>query len=152
MTLVDWALLWSPVVPVETAHRAWRQLALPGEPETLHSEFLSAFHHATPLPAVPLVLHHTLNRPGDAVREEWMRVMAWLDLEFGETRLPPDHLAVACEVCAVAAAREERVIVRELVQRYLRPWCQVATERLDAAGSRLLPLPRRFECDLEAAA
>jgi len=148
MTLSQWARVWSPVVPAESVHAAWRELNLPGDAERVQPEFLSAFHFGAPAPQVPLLLHHTLNLPGDSTREDWMRVMAWLDLEFGDIRLPPDHLAVACEVLTVAQQRGEDVIVDELLRRYLRPWCTVAIERLTAAGSDLAAIPQRFAADL----
>ena len=49
---------------------------------------------------------------------------------FGTYTLPPDHLGAACESLAVAIEREEDLLVRELVQRYLAPWCGVAAARL----------------------
>lgn len=148
MIWLDWARVWSPVVPVAETDAAWCALGLPGDPVALHAGFLATFHYGAPVPAVPLVLHHTLNRPGDSAREDWMRVLAWLDLEFSDIRLPPDHLAVACEVLAVAQARNESVIVRELLARYLRPWCEVARHRLAAAGSAFLPVVERFSAML----
>ena len=148
MSLLLWARLWSPVAPVEAVCEAWRELDLSGDPEDRQAEFLAGFHHGTPLPVVPLLLHHTLGLSGDSTREEWMRVLAWLDLGFGHIRLPPDHLAIACEVLAVAAGRGERLICEELAGRYLRPWTEIATERLDAAGSSLTELPLRFAEEL----
>ncbi len=144
MSLLLWGRLWSPVVPVKEVCESWRALGLPGNPEALQAEFLSSFHYGTPLPTVSLLLHHTLNLSGDHTREEWMRVLAWLDLEFGEIRLPPDHLAIACEALAVALQRGERVVCEELGNRYLRPWAGEAVRRLEAAGSNLTELPRRF--------
>ncbi len=148
MTLLEWARVWSPVVPAEAVHAAWRELDLPGDAVAMQPEFVSAFHFGAPTPRVPLLLHHTLNLPGDSTREDWMRVMAWLDLEFGDIRLPPDHLAVACEVLTVALRRGEDVIVDELLRRYLQPWCSVAIERLTTAGDALAAIPRRFAADL----
>jgi TorA maturation chaperone TorD len=60
-----------------------------------------------------------------------MRVMAFLGLKPGASMLPPDHLAVACEVYAQALARDERVLVAELRARYFLPWCDVAAARLE---------------------
>jgi hypothetical protein len=148
VTWLDWARVWSPVVPVAETNAAWRTLGLPGDPAALHADFLATFHYGVPVPAVPLVLHHTLNRPGDSAREDWMRVLAWLDLAFGDVRLPPDHLAIACEVLAVAQARNERVILHELLERYVRPWCDVARHRLERTGSPLLPVVERFSAML----
>ncbi|MEZ5553474.1 MAG: hypothetical protein R3E82_21515 [Pseudomonadales bacterium] len=144
MTLRLWARVWSPVIPTELTHDAWRKLALPGEPDVLEPAFNSAFHHGAPTPTVSLLLHHSLNLAGDGTREEWMRVMAWLGLQYGDVRLPPDHLAVACEVMSVAVERSEDLICSGLAERYLLPWCQVAVERLDTAGNGLVELPRRF--------
>jgi hypothetical protein len=148
VTMMAWARVWSPVVPVALADAAWRDLELPGDPERVHSDFLSAFNYGAPAPLVPLILHHTLNLPGDSTREDWMRVIAWLDLKFGDIRLPPDHLAVACEVLAVAQQRDEEVIVAELLRRYIAPWCTIAAQKLTASGSALAAIPERFAADL----
>jgi hypothetical protein len=148
MMLLNWARVWSPVVPTEWVHAAWRELALPGDPARLEPEFLGAFHYGAPAPLAPLILHHTLNLPGDSTREDWMRVIAWLDLQYGDIRLPPDHLAVACEAVAVARERDENVIVDELLRRYILPWCSIATEKLIAAQSAMAALPQRFAADL----
>jgi len=150
MTMALWARVWSPVVPTPLAHDAWRALGLPGDPEGMQPEFMSAFHFGAPAPRVPLLLHHTLNLPGDSTREDWMRVMAWLDLGFGGVRLPPDHLAIACEVIAVALGRGERVIVEELLRRYLLPWSSMAIDRLTSANHPLAAVAERFATDLRA--
>jgi len=150
MTLLQWARVWSPVVPVEETCTAWRALGLPGDAEALHAEFLATFHYGAPLPVVPLLLHHTLNMPGDGAREDWMRALSWLELQYGDKRLPPDHLAVACEIVAVAQARGENVLVDELRRRYLLPWCSAASERLAKAGSDLLAITECFAQDLAA--
>ena len=150
MSLLLWARLWSPVVPAAESRNAWRELNLSADCDALQAEFIRTFHHGAPAPKVSLLLHHSLNLTGDGTREDWMRAMAWLDLQYGDIRLPPDHLAVACEVLAVAEAREEAVLSAELTGRYLLPWCEVASERLRADASPLLELPRSFARALSA--
>jgi hypothetical protein len=151
VSLLLWSRIWSPLVPVEETCAAWRQLGLPGDPEAQQSAFLGAFHYGAPQPVAPLLLHHTLNMPGDGVREDWMRTFTWLGLRFREKRLPPDHLAIACEIVAVAAARGEDVLVGELRRRYLLPWCAKAGERLSRAGDHAMRnITECFAADLVA--
>ncbi|MGE0621235.1 MAG: hypothetical protein AB7I04_13470 [Pseudomonadales bacterium] len=143
-----WARLWSPLADSSSFREAWQALGIEGDVDALQAGFIGTFHYGAPLPEVPLLLHHTLNLPGDSAREEWMRVMSWLNLKFGEVRLPPDHLAIACDVLAVVEQRGEALIREELVRRYLQPWCLIASKRLTATGSALLALPSRFAAEL----
>lgn len=152
LPFVAWARVWSPLAPADWRDEAWQALALPGRFSDCESEFLSTFVVGLPAPPVPLLLHAALGRDGGAVREDWMRVIAYLGLRFGERMLPPDHLGGACEAIAFAIEREERVLIRELVRRYVEPWCGVASERL-AASRRddvVARLPGLFAAQLRA--
>lgn len=78
-----------------------------------------------------------------------MRAADYLGLEGGERRLPPDHLAPACEVFALAIEREEPVLVTGLRERYLVPWVAEAAARL-ADLPPMLALVQRFAADIAA--
>lgn len=152
LPFIAWARVWSPLAPAAWRDEAWQALALPGRFADCESEFLAAFGVGLPAPPVPLLLHATLGRDGGAVREDWMRVIAYLGLRFGERTLPPDHLGAACEAIACAIEREEPVLIRELVKRYLEPWCEAASERLVASqrDDVVARLPGLFAADLRA--
>ena len=145
--LLLWSRLWSPLVPDGWRERAWRELELPGSWAEAEAEFWATFEVGLPVAPVPLLLHAALGTVGANAREDWMRVLGHLGLEWTEHRLAPDHLAAACEVVAFACARGEMVLVRELVARYLEPWCGVAAERLER-DAPLAHLPERFAADL----
>jgi hypothetical protein len=152
LPFVLWARVWSPLAPDSWRQEAWAALGLPASWPTCESDFLRAFVAGWPAPEVPLLLHATLGRDGGAVREEWMRVIAHLDLHFGDRALPPDHMGAACEVLACAIERDETVLVRELLKRYFEPWCEAAIRRLSGRADDLARLPARFAEDLCAAA
>lgn len=130
MMILHWSRIWSPLVPEDSISDSWQQLRLPGSWHEHQTAFLSAFHHGMPTPQISLLLHHTLGLPGNSTREEWMRLMSWLGLDLSEARLPPDHLAIACEAIAVAVDKDESVIVSEVLERYLFPWCELALTSL----------------------
>ena len=81
-----------------------------------------------------------------------MRVIGHLGLDWDGPRLPPDHLGAACEVLACAIGREEKVLVDELCERYLLPWCDAARSRLVDEDRVVGRLPEHFEADLRSAA
>jgi len=137
LPLIAWSRVWSPVVPEQLQAEAWQALGLPGSFES---------HKAQP--RVPLLLHAALGREGAAVREDWMRVIAYLELEWDEVHLPPDQLGPACEIYACALRSRESVLIESLRERYLLPWCAYAREELALQGSSLAFLPERFEADL----
>lgn len=152
LPFLAWARVWSPLAPPAWRDEAWQALALPGRCADCESEFNAAFLVGLPAPDVPLLLHAALGRDGGAVREDWMRVYNHLGLRLGARALPPDHLAPACEALAFAIEREDTVLVRELVRRYLEPWCEVATGRLAAAKrcDAVVQLPGRLAAELRA--
>lgn len=151
LVLIAWARIWSPMVPVEWFQEAWQALRLPDDPDLRDMEFCSLFHVGVPAPRVSLLLHATLNQPGDVVRMDWMRVMSHLALKPGDQVLPPDHLAICCEIFAQAAARGEDLIVHELRARYLLPWCDAAARRLSGEDPRFAVIVEEFREAVEAA-
>jgi len=150
LPLIAWSRIFSPVVPEALQVEAWEILGLPGSFESHKAELWSTFHVGTPQPRVPLLLHAALGREGAAVREDWMRVIHYLELAWDEVHLPPDQLGVACEVYACALQSREPVLIEALRERYLLPWCAFAREELALQGASLGFLPERFEADLRA--
>jgi len=150
LPFVAWARVWSPLAPDAWREEAWQALSLPGRLADCESEFLSTFVVGWPAPDVPLLLHAALGRDGGTVREDWMRVIAHLGLRWTERTLPPDHLGAACEVLARSIEREEPVLIRELVKRYLDPWCAVAVDRLAPRNDGVARLPGLFAAHLHA--
>ena len=148
LPFVAWSRVWSPLSPEAWREEAWRALALPGRFADSESAFLSAFMVGLPAPDVPLLLHAALGREGGAVREDWMRVIAHLELSWNERVLPPDHLAAACDVLACAIERDEDILIRELCKRYLEPWCKLACDRLAGKDERVACLPEALRRDL----
>jgi hypothetical protein len=150
LPFVAWSRVWSPLAPAAWREEAWQALSLPGRFADSESEFLAAFVVGLPAPDVPLLVHAALGRDGGSVREDWMRVIDFLELRWKDKSLPPDHLAVACDVLACAAHQDERVLIHELRTRYLDPWCALAQERLAAKVAAIAGLPAAFAADLAA--
>lgn len=149
LRLLAWARLWSPLASDAEHAQAWHELGLPGEFAALRISYWNVFHTGNPQPPVSLLLHALLGRDGAAVREDLMRAADYLGLEGGERRLPPDHLALACEVFALTTEREEPVLVAGLRERYLEPWTEQAAARLaDEPG--LAALVEHFHVDITA--
>ncbi|MCP3985108.1 MAG: hypothetical protein GY723_12015 [bacterium] len=148
LPFVAWSRVWSPLAPEAWRQEAWTALSLPGSFADLESAFLDAFVIGLGGPDVPLLLHAALGRDGGTVREDWMRVIQHLELQWKEQALPPDHLGVACDVVARAIERDEPLLIRELRRRYLDPWCAVASERLVEKDAGLAALPEVFASDL----
>lgn len=145
-----WACLWSPLAEDGEHQEAWAALDLPGVFEDVRIDYWNAFHAGIPQPPVPALIHGLLQREGDAVREDLMRAADYLELEWDEKRLPPDHLGPACEVFGLAIEREEPVLVEGLRERYLRPWSQAASLAL-AGSPALASLVAYFARDVETA-
>ncbi len=151
MHFIAWSRVFSPVVPKELRAEAWEALGLPGPFERVEGEYWSLFHIGMPGPPIPLLLHSALNMDGQGAREDWLRVIHHLELSWDDVHLPPDQLGAACEVYACAIEREEPVLITELRQRYLLPWCAMAKAKLAETEHELLALVERFEADLLAA-
>lgn len=145
-----WSRVFSPLVPELWRKEAWEALGLPGAWPEVEAAFWSTFHVGLPGPRVPLLVHAAIGCDGGRAREDALRVAAHLGLALGEHTLPPDHLAIVCELLACAIEAEEDVLVRELCARYALPWCAAAQKRLAADTSALGTLPGRFAADLRA--
>jgi TorA maturation chaperone TorD len=127
LVFVAWSRVWSPLVDDALRREAWEQLQLPGDFDANASDFLRAFHVAMPQPPATLLLHAALNQDGGSVREDFVRIMDYLDVEYEDAgRLAPDHLACACEIFALAIHADEPVLVQGLRERYLGPWTAMA--------------------------
>ena len=146
-----WSHVWSSAVSTDLRRAAWEALELPESFEDCKQEYWNVFQVGSDGPRISLLLHHALGRPGSSVREDWLRVMSHLGLQWNDVHLPPDQLGAACEVYACAIARNEPVLIEELRARYLLPWCEVARGILQKDGSRLTFLPEYFERDLRGA-
>lgn len=140
--MLAWARLWSPLVDDAARAGTWEALDLPCGFEAQRRTYWNTFHAGVPHPPVPMPLHALLQCDGAHLRETLLRVAEHLDVEPGAQRLPPDHLALFCELLALAIEREERVLVEELSERYLEPWLQAALAAAPAgqAGPRELLL------------
>ena len=149
LRFVAWARVWSPTAPHELRTEAWEALELPDTFARVESDYWATFHVGSPTPPVPLVLHAALGMEGGHAREEWMRILTFMGLRWQDVSLPPDHLAPACEALAMAIDREDPVMTNEIYERYLRPWCEKARDRLGAAENGRMPgLVERFDADL----
>lgn len=148
LEFLAWSRVWSPLLDDAVRAEAWTQLALPADFAATRGLFLRSFHVALPQPPAPLLLHAALAQDGGSVREEFVRVMAYLELDYDEAgRLPPDHLACACELYALALHLDEPVLAQGLRARYLQPWVQAVLPAL-AATPVLADLVVRFAADL----
>lgn len=144
LVAITWSRVWSPVVPPALFVAAWAALGLPEDRAVRDTAFFSTFHAGFPTPKAPLLLHAALNRPGDAVRMDVLRAMSHLGVKAGDHMLPPDHVAIACEVLTSAIVAGEPVIVREIAMRYLVPWCERMLARLEKAEAGLMDIVRAF--------
>lgn len=147
LRMTQWAIVWSPLASTEERMQAWQALELEGDGP--NDEFWGLFHNGAPSPRVPLLFHAALGIPGDGAREDWMRSLSYLGLEWKERMLPPDHLAVACDVLAFASQQGETVLVRELIERYLTRWVAHASARLEDSAGSCANLPEYFLSDIK---
>lgn len=147
--LLNWSLLWSPLQDNATLATAWQNLGLDGEfDDTLSQAYVRTFLMDLPQPKVPLLFSATLQREAGACREEWMRIAEHLGMQRVGASLPPDHLALACELLAHAFAQAEPVLITGMVERYLQPWLDCAFDTTEEPlRSRLL---QPFQEELEA--
>ena len=82
------------------------------------------------------------------MREDLVRVMEHLQLDWATAPLQPDHAAAILELLVIACREEEPVLQHELLQRWLVPWAS-QTERLPE-GSPWLPVMGRLAAHLAA--
>ncbi|MCC6846883.1 MAG: hypothetical protein IT294_00170 [Deltaproteobacteria bacterium] len=146
--LTAWARVWNPLLACDAKRASWEALGLPESAEALEPECWRVFHAAHPAPPAPLLAHALLGMDGAQAREDWLRAIHHLRLTWSDRVLPPDHLAIACEVLAVALENDDAVLVRGLCTRYLDPWCAAAAERLAGEDSPVAMLPACLQADL----
>lgn len=146
--LMNWALLWSPLQDDDTFVVAWHQLALevPVD-DSLRHAFVKTFVIDLPRPQMPLTFSNALQRESGACHEDWMRVSQQLGLERAGPVLPPDHMALACELLVHAWARDDKVLLQGMLERYFEPWLTLAQERVDASLFNALVVP--FKQDIQ---
>lgn len=128
---LHWALLFSPLRDDDLAADAWQALELPGDFHAIATDFNRQFVLDYPAPKASLMFSALLQREAGACREEWMRIAAHLDMERTGPSLPPDHLALACEIVAHTIRRHEILLLRGIAERYLSPWIQAAQSACD---------------------
>jgi TorA maturation chaperone TorD len=149
LLLIAWSQIWSPLIDEQARARAWQALELPDTYAEHKAAYWSTFHVGAPQPSVPTLLHAALQRDGASTREDWTRVITWLDLRWNDRYLPPDQLGVACELCACAMDREESALVGMLAQRYLVPWCDSARQLLAQGEPPLRQVVLAFSRDMQ---
>lgn len=130
LELVAWSLVWSPLPGAEVAENAWRALDIPLNFQQSQPAMIRCFQAGNPAPLMPLQLHAALALDGGECRELFVRIMQHLDLDWARQPLPPDHLALVCEMLACAAQNDDPVLVEGLLERFLRPWCARARHQL----------------------
>lgn len=149
LVYLAWSRVFSPLVDDAQRQEAWEQLGVPGDFVAMQPAFWSAFHVGLPQPPAALLAHVLLGADGGVLREDIVRVLEYLELDWGDFRLPPDHLACILELLGVAVSSEEPVLVQGLRDRYLAPWCKRAADVL-SADSAMASIVSRLYADLLA--
>lgn len=150
LDLLLWSRFFSPLI--DDAQRADIYTALElGDFASVANDYWGCFHVGNPQPPLPLLLHAALYLQGDDIREDLVRVMEHLQLDWATSPLPPDHLAVVLELLAIAQQQEEPVLQQELCRRWLLPWLQTSLEQIagdQSTGSVWVPVLQRLRQDL----
>lgn len=149
LRLLHWALLWSPLRDDSLGNDTWQALGLPGNYLAIAPRFNQMFFIDLPAPRIGLLFSAALGREAGACREEWMRIAEHLGMERIGPSLPPDHLALACEILAHSIQQQEKVLCKGIMQRYLQPW--LAQAKAACEQDELQQMLQRFEEDLEMA-
>lgn len=143
--LINWALLFSPLQDDATLAMAWSQLALaPVLDDALRHTAVKTFFIDLPQPQMPLTFSNALQRESSACHEDWMRISQQLGLERAGPVLPPDHMALACELLVHAWAHNDKALVQGMYERYFSPWLTLAQSRVDGplASAIIVPFSR----------
>lgn len=142
--LLNWSILFSPLSSSADLIDAWEYLGLAGEFDTSMNEvYVRTFLVDMPQPKIPLLFSSLLQREASACREDWMRVASHLGMKRTGASLPPDHLALACELLAHAWTAGEKVLLEAGLERYLIPWVECALELCEEPLRSTLLLPFR---------
>ncbi len=147
LDLLLWSRFFSPLVDDDDRGRIYAALGL-GDFSTVANDYWGTFHTGAPQTPVCMLLHAALNLDGGDLREDVVRVMEHLQLDWADAPLPPDHAAVVLELLAIAHRDEEPVLQRELRRRWLLPWA-AQTDSLPE-GSPWLAVMARLAADLAA--
>lgn len=146
LRLLNWAILWSPLRDEELAEETWQTLGIPQSFTQCAQAFNRFFMVDYPMPRGGLLLHSTLQLEAGHCREEWMRISEYLGMKPNDACLPPDHLALVCEILAHAVQQEEAILIEGIVQRYLLPWIETVKDRCDIDS--LMPLLDFFAAEI----
>lgn len=150
LPMLAWSRIFSVMAPEDLRQEAWEALELQEDFEKCRSEFWTTFLVGNPTPVVSLLLHSELNLEGDPTRAAFIHLMTHLGLEWDDMHVPPDQLGAVCEIYACAIEREESVLISEIRERYLLPWCAKAKSQLMLSCPSLVFLIDRFAEDLKA--
>jgi nitrate reductase assembly molybdenum cofactor insertion protein NarJ len=145
LDLLLWSRFFSPLVDDDDRARIYAALGL-GDFAAVADDYWGTFHAGAPQTPVCLLLHAALQQDGGDLREDLVRVMEHLQLDWAGAPLPPDHAAAMLELLAIAHRDEEPVLQRELRRRWLLPWA-AQTDRLPE-GSPWLAVMARLAADL----
>lgn len=121
LDLLLWSRFFSPLVDDDDRGRIFTALGL-GDFSAVADDYWGAFHIGSPQTPVCMLLHAALNLDGGDLREDVVRLMEHLQLDWADAPLPPDHAAVVLELLAIAHRDGEPVLQRELRRRWLLPW------------------------------
>jgi nitrate reductase assembly molybdenum cofactor insertion protein NarJ len=121
LDLLLWSRFFSPLVDDAERARIYAALDL-GDFAAVADDYWGTFHLGAPQPPVCLLLHAALQQDGGDLREDVVRVMEHLQLDWAGAPLPPDHAAALLELLAIAHRDDEPVLQRELHRRWLQPW------------------------------
>ena len=147
LDLLLWSRFFSPLVDDADRAQIYAALGL-GDFAAVADDYWGTFHIGSPQPPVCLLLHAALHQDGGDLREDLVRVMEHLQLDWAGSPLPPDHAAAMLELLAIAHRDEEPVLQRELRRRWLLPWAE-QTDRLPE-GSPWRGVMARLAGDLAA--
>ncbi len=125
-----WSRLWSPFLDREQFQDAAATQDLSEWIQSNYEAVFNLFHIGFPAPAIPPLMHAALNLDGGRVREDIVRIMSFMDLQWSEHRLPPDHLAVLCDILAALLHEQQLPLAKALLDRYMIPWVTYASQQL----------------------
>lgn len=149
LDLMLWSRFFSPLVDDADRGALFAALGL-GDFAPLAADYWGMFHAGAPQPPLPLLVHVVLQLDGGDLREDLVRVMEFLELDWAGATLPPDHLAIMLELLAVAQQEDEPVICEGLRVRWLLPWAEAAVAQ--ARGTAWEGVLQRLSGDLREGA
>jgi len=130
-TMLLWARLWSPLLDRNEFEAFAAQQELPQAVQRGYESVFNLFHAGFPAPAVSCLMHVSLNQDGGRVREDIVRVLSFMELQWSEHRLPPDHIAVLCDILAALLYEQQYPLANLVLERYILPWLDCAQLQLE---------------------